>query len=230
MTTKIDFHKISMYVDSHSSEFTPQELACISSLYKRKAREKIMRDPNYQQKEQQITSQVFFTAYEYMLDNNEPAKDCLIHAAEKHLKDIEKVLAEKSNQCGKMTSVVVKGHDEHPVQKDMIKRGKFNRQALKNSKNIWQLLNTLSTFRSAYQDLLDFEKAIQVLRNDLDHTQQELVVAKSEIERLNQSVGLSEMTAKERAGYLKQLGYTQKDVAKYVEKSLRTIERWWDNL
>lgn len=179
-------------------------------------------------KEQHLTSVIFFSAYKYMLETNSSSKDCLIYAANLHMKEVEKILSEKSRPSGRMSRKVVKNYDDHPIQKDMIKRKKFNRQALSNSNNLWQLLNTLSSFRQSYQELLDLEKMIKELQDDMSTTKTELSLAKADINRLNELLGLGEMTDREKVRHLKESGATQQQASEIVGKSIATIKRWWN--
>lgn len=171
--------------------------------------------------EQHLTSNIFFTAYSHMLDTNKSAKECIIHAATIHKKDVEKVLAEKSKGSGRLSKKVIKKHDHHPIQKDMIKQKTFNRQALSNAKNLWQLLNTLSTFRQMYAWLLE-------LRKDNKSLNTRMHLAEAEIARLNSIVGLGEMSFLDKLKYLKGTGLTQQECAEILSKSLSTIKRNWN--
>lgn len=202
-------------VKNASEGRTPKELAILIKELKG------MMFKKDETKEQHLTSNIFFTAYSYMLDTNKPAKECIIYAATIHMKDVEQVLAEKSNDSGKMSRKVVKQHNNHPIQKEMIKEKIFNRQALVNSKNLWQLLNTLSTFRQAYNWLKELREGNKDLRIRVG-------MAEAEISRLKELVGLGEMTDKEKLKYLKQSGATQEQVSEILSKSLSTIKRWWN--
>lgn len=180
--------------------------------------------------EQHLVWSVASDAYTYMLTDNKTAKECLEYAARKHLKDIEKVFSEKSKKVGSLPRYIVREHDDHPIQKDMIKRKKLNKQSLANSKNIWQMLNTLSTFRTAYEELIRIEKAIRQLEDKHESVVIDLASAKAEIQYLKETTGLDEMEPKQKARYLKQLGYTQQQVADVIGKDVRTIRRWWNGM
>lgn len=210
----MDRQYIEMVKDA-SRDRTPKELAILIKELKGLMFKKD------ETKEQHLTSNIFFTAYTFMLDTNKSAKECIIHAATIHMKDVEKVLSEKSNPAGRMSKKVVSQHNNHPVQKDMIKQKTFNRQALSNSKNLWQLLNTLSVFRQMYEWLKELREGNKDLRIRVG-------LAEAEISRLKEIIGLGEMTDKDKMKYLKQSGVTQEQIAEILGKSLSTIKRWWN--
>lgn len=210
----MDRNYIQMVKDASEGR-TPKELAIIIKELKG------MMFKKDETKEQHLTSNIFFTAYKYMLDTNKTAKECIIYAATVHMKDVELVLAEKSKPSGRISKKVVSQHNDHPIQKDMIKQKTFNRQALSNSKNLWQLLNTLSVFRQMYEWLKELRDGNKDLRIRVG-------MAEAEISRLKELIGLGEMTDKDKMKYLKQSGATQEQVAEILGKSLSTIKRWWN--
>lgn len=170
------------------------------------------------------------TAYQYMLETNESSKECLIYAATVHQKDIEGVLAEKTKPSKRMNQLVVRNNDDHPVQKDMKKTGILPKRPLYNASNVWQLLNTLSNFRDIYERLVTLEREVKGLTDKMDNIEVDLTVAKADIKRLETLNGIEQMSDKDKAAFLKSEGYNQKVIANNLNKSLRTIKRWWDDL
>lgn len=177
-------------------------------------------------REQHLTWTIANEAYTLILDSNLSAKDALIQAAENHTEEVEAVLAEKSNRSNGMNKSIVKNHDKHPVQKDMVKHRKFNRQGMRNTKNVWQMLNLLSYFREAYREALDLQK----VKEDVAHLQTDVMLAQEEIARLQQKTGNSAMTDREKASVLKRKGYSQTDISKAISVHRSTVSRWWDTL
>lgn len=173
----------------------------------------------YEDKESNLIYAIISVAYTHMLETNKGTEECLVHAATMYLKDIDSVLAEKSRNIGSMSRSVTNDHDDHPIQKDMIKRDKFNKRAVINSKNVLQLLNTLSSFRRAYTELLALENDKRNLRTDLDN-------ALIDIEHLKDTMDITELSPKDRALHLSDRGYTQKEIAEILDKNVRTIRRW----
>lgn len=173
----------------------------------------------YADAEQHLTWSIADTAYELILAHNLCAKDALILAAKRHEADIERVLGEKSRKTGKMSGSIVKANDEHPVQVDMQKRGKFNRQSLKNANNVWQLLNLLKDFRQAYEELLTLEERV-------DSLEDEQIILKAEVELLKENTGIEGLSDADKAKVLRDSGRTLKQVAEYLGVTERTIKRW----
>ena len=125
-----------------------------------------------------------------------------------------------------MNKSVIENNDSHPVQKDMQKRKKFQRQGMKNTSNVWQMLNLLSYFREAYEEALELEK----VKQDVQNLKSEVDLAKEEINRLHEQAGTQPLTNKEKASLLKSKGYRQVDVAKALKVSKPLITRWWKDI
>ena len=177
-------------------------------------------------KEQYLTWSIANEAYQIILEEHLGAKDALIKAAENHTDEVAAVLAEKSNPSKGMNKSILENHDRHPVQKDMVKRKKFNRQGIKNTKNVWQMLNLLSYFREAYKEALELEK----VKEDVATLQTDVMLAQEEIKRLQLKTGNSAMTDREKAALLKNSGYNQVDIAKAIGVNKSTVSRWWPTL
>lgn len=177
-------------------------------------------------REQHLTWSIANDAYRYVLEEGVTAKEALIFAARKNSKEFDLVYAEKSNQSKGLNKSVIKSHKEHPVQVDMQKKGKLRMIDLKNSQNVWQLLNTLNGFVTAYEEVCQLEDAI----NRLDTLENEMALAKAEIELLKDVTNLSGLSSREKAGILKRKGITQSDIAKVVGVSVSTMKRWWSSL
>jgi len=177
-------------------------------------------------REQFLTWTIANEAYEKILEDNIDARQALTEAAENHTEEVEAVLAEKSRQSKGLNKSVIENNDSHPVQKDMQKRKKFQRQGMKNTSNVWQMLNLLSYFREAYEEALELEK----VKQDVQNLKSEVDLAKEEINRLHEQAGTQPLTNKEKASLLKSKGYRQVDVAKALKVSKPLITRWWKDI
>lgn len=177
-------------------------------------------------KESAITWVIANTAYQYILDYNVTAKQALTYSAQDHEAELEEVLAEKSRYSGRLSGTIVKSNDDHPIQVDMKKQGKMNRQALKSTDTVWQMLNLLKDFREAYEDFLKLEKALE----DIKKLDGRVIVLEDELKDLQELLGVKSMTDKDKAGLMKSKGFTQKEVGNALGKSLPTIKRWWKDI
>jgi len=177
-------------------------------------------------REQHLTWTIANEAYQLILDENLGAKESLIKAASHHTEEVDAVLSEKSNPSNGLNKRVVSNNDKHPIQKDMVKRKKFNRQGIKNAKNVWQMLNMLSYFREAYNEALDLEK----VKEDISYLKTDMVLAQEEVARLQQNTGNYAMSGREKASLLKRKGYNQVEVASSLKVNKSTVCRWWDSL
>lgn len=239
MSNKYEHYDSWELIESELVKITdPIQLAITKSKVGKKIDSKMRQ--GYGKKEQAITYQLAKDSYLFLLEHiprideksklvHVTAKDALMYAAEINKADIEQVLSEKSKNAGKLSGSLIKDHDEHSVQKDMIKGNVFDRQALKNSNNLWQLLRTLSTFKYLYEEIKLLKQSIHNMENRQDNIETELATAKSDIHKLKEQTGMPEMTDKERVAVLKELGYSQKLIARVVGKSLITIKRWWNS-
>lgn len=216
----------------------PKQLAIMKSKIDKHIMGKVT--SSYEQKEQHLTYQIARDAYKYILDTvnfdddgnviKVNAKDALIHAAKIHEADIEAVLLEKSKKSGGLSKHLVRDHDKNVVQVDMCKRGVIDRQSLKNSKNVWQLLKLLSAFKYLYDKLKGLEARVNRIELEQTLTRLELELAKSDITRLQDHVNLPEMTPVEKAKVMKGMGFSQKDISDYLGKSISTVKRWWPTI
>lgn len=182
----------------------------------------------YTEREQHLTYVIARDAYKYVLEDSLSAKDALIESARLHEADIQAVLAEKSKNSGKLSGELVKQHDKHEVQKQLVKLRIFDRQSMKNSRNVWQLLKLLAGFKFLYDEIKRLRAEVDQVKHDQRLTNMALVDAKADIERLKEHTNMPPTTDKERVRILKDLGYSQKSVAEVTGKSLRTIKRWWN--
>lgn len=177
-------------------------------------------------RESAITWGIANRAYQYILEDNVTAKEALTFSAQDHEAELEEVLAEKSRYSGKLSGTIVKSNDTHPVQVVMKRQGKFNRQALKSTDTVWQMLNLLKDFREAYEDFLKLEKAL----GDIKKLDGRVVVLEDELKDLQELLGVKSMTDKDKAALMKSKGFTQKEVGNALGKSLPTIKRWWKEI
>lgn len=189
---------------------------------------KIVRQQNRTKgdKEQHLTWTIANTAYKVILEHNLPAKEALILSARNHEADIESVLLEKSRPSGRLASSIVSSNDDHPVQKDMITKGYWNRQSLKNSKNVWQMLSLLKDFRQVYESISGLERDVEMLKDKQERMSMEIAELRQKFEDEIDS----RSDDKSKARLMKNNGYTQKEIATRLDKGLRTIKRWWPDL
>lgn len=207
-------------VDSLLDGLTPQEQAIAIS--RAQSQVKKYNADRYDDKEQHLTWKIADAAYKHILDHNVTAKEALTKAAVDFEEEIEKVLEEKTKYSGKMSGTIVKNNDSHPVQVDMVKKGKFNRQSLKNSNNIWQALNLLKDFRQAYEDLLKLEDAIQ----RIDLLESEMFLVKDDVKSLKNIVKTDSKTDSEKAVMMYDNGFKYRQIADVLGVKERTIRYW----
>ena len=178
-------------------------------------------------KEYHLSNNIIKTAYGYMLDTNCCTVDALEFSALRHQKDIELVLAEKSRSV--KAGVIIKEYDTHPIQKGMIRKDVFNRQALKNSNNVWQLLNTLSTFRGIYERLTELELDIKGLKDRTTTLEVQLADAVYDLNQIKIESGINiDIRDKVRELYNKK--HTNKVIAEVLDIPIRTVRRWTEDL
>lgn len=177
-------------------------------------------------REQHLTWTIANEAYQLILDEDLGAKEALIKAAQGHTQEVGAVLSEKSNPSKGLNKSIIVVNDNHPVQVEMVKKKKFHRQGIKNTSNVWQMLNLLSYFKEAYNEALDIEnlkEASKVMKADM-------LVAKREIEDLQRTTGTHAMTDREKASILKREGYKQAEVGRILGVGKATVSRWWSSL
>ena len=211
-------------LEQYAEQGTPREAYAMASRVQAIAKQHAAKKCG--DKEQYLTWTIANDAYQMILEENLTAKEALIEAACKHEQEVEAVLAEKSNDSIKMNKTIIRTNEKHPVQKDMQKRRKFNGQGMRNTKNVWQMLNLLSYFREAYKEALDLER----VKSDLQEVKTDLQLAKEEIKHLQDATGVIPMSEREKAAILKAKGFKRIDVAKAIGVDRSTVSRWWNNL
>lgn len=178
-------------------------------------------------KEYHLSNAIVSTAYSYMLETNCGTVKALEFAALRHQKDIEMVLAEKTRSI--RAGDIIKRHDGNQIQKGMIKREVFNRQALKNSRNVWQLLNTLSVFRNIYERLLELELQIKSVKERTTVLETQLANAVYDLEQIKLQSNI-EIDTKEKVRELYTKKHSKKIISEVLGVPIRTVRRWTQDL
>lgn len=163
------------------------------------------------------------SAYGHVLNSASPS-EAFIAALEEHEKD-EDYLAEVRNQKYFYAKENVLAHDDHPVQKRMVKEGTMDRQALKKSQTLNQLL--IKLYRQvSLQDKYDrMQGSIDTLQEEVRDLKIGDIKHTVHIESLQELLNHSE-DPKDLAYEMYRRGFPQKDIAKAVDKTVRTVKRW----
>ena len=169
------------------------------------------------------------TAYSKILETGITAQEALEYVAECYGKDQEWVREVKDNNYLHAKTVVVQ-HNDHPVQKAMLKDGSMRTKALKSSKTPNHQLRELHAQRKLHTTLTNLKTDTTTLNSKVEGLEVQTVVMDTHLDTVMDLMGIEKLTAKEKVSKLKAKGITQKCVSDYLGVPLRTIKSWWPKL
>lgn len=170
--------------------------------------------------------EIGMTAYTYVLENGGSAEEAFEYSVTMHSKSIE-WLNEIKNHPYYHSAKVVKGHDEHPQQRQMMENGTMDRSALKGSETVNKQIRKLSRYKRVSDKLESLEESDKHQQAQIDKLDADLGVHTTEIAELKRLTGSKGLSNKEKGEVLYRRGCTQKAVADALGVGLRTVKRWW---
>ncbi len=170
------------------------------------------------------------TAYKYVLDTGDKAKEALEHTAEQYNKSNDWVDKVKHNRIHpQILKTVMKKNENHPVSLAMKEKNVLNlntKRGLKEAKSINALLNALSSNVNLTKRVEALEEAVLVLAGQIDSHTEELDTLGTRIATLEEDLKPPKVALKELALEMAQEGYKRDEIATELGKSKRTIQRW----
>jgi transcriptional regulator with AAA-type ATPase domain len=173
-------------------------------------------------------------AYQYLLDNNCTVVESLCYAlAYRNLPDVESYVNSAKNLKIHRIKTNVAKSNKHPVQKAMAKYKTLNRKSLNKCKTPNEQLTELLYQKTYYNRIKELEAARDKAIVDLSISNIQEDKIKDTTKLIN-TIDIEDNNSieykKAVASVLKTNNYTQKDIAKVVGKTQRTIQRWWKDL
>lgn len=187
----------------------------------------VKRDPDYVPKEY-ASKEFGMTAYTHVLDHGSEPMEAMLSSAREHGKDGEWVEDVKNRDYYYAAENVV-DHDEHPVQKRMMRDGTMDRQSLKGSRSVNQQMRKLHQQRALQARLDSLEDSNDKLEGRVRDLEIDKALKDLESQRTREILDFT-VNPKDLAALMKERGHSQKEVAKATEKGLRTVKRWWPDL
>jgi hypothetical protein len=171
-----------------------------------------------------IGLEVGLAAYQRMLEVGGTVDDVLMFAAEECEEDVDEVLGAKHRKFffGKR---VVAELDDHPKQKQMVKNNTIDKKALKQSSTLSRQLNQLKVFKNIDDRLTRLESEVSELTQRAEVFEVTSHIQNKRLDVLDKLAG-SGYDKLQTALELDALGYSHKQIASTVEKSISTIRRW----
>lgn len=195
--------------------------------------------PGDEEYKPRMKTEMVFEAYRYLLENDctvDEAFDMLVEITGESAEFVQKSKNSRYLDKNGARKVVNWGNDLQK-QQEMRKSKTFDPKAMKKTTTPNATLTKLRRDFSFHLRLLNLEKTVEELGIQDEHLKAEIAELKAsnaiqdqEIGQLQERVGLSGYSDKEKAGILKQQGLTQKQIASNLGKSLSTIKRWWDQI
>ena len=168
-------------------------------------------------------------AYSRILETGITAQEALEYVAECYGKDKAWVDEVKNNNYLHAKTVYY-NHQEHSVQKAMVKDGTLRAKALKDSKTPNKQLIELHGQRKLHSTLNELKDKNNRLSNKIEDLEATTIITESNVDTVMDILDIDKLTSKEKASKLKAKGITQKKIAEFLGVSLPTIKRWWGNI
>lgn len=153
-------------------------------------------------------------AYTYALENEVTHKEALEFAAHYIGEDLV-WLDEVKNKRFNHSKEVYEKHKEHPVQKEMTKKKRFDKSVITNSRSVNQLTKRLVMFK-------DFHSFIESQSDQIEDLQERV----SFLEAYNFQMPVQEMSKKDKAELLRSSGMSYSEIGNEIDVPKATVARW----
>lgn len=174
------------------------------------------------------------TAHKHLIHHNTSKEEAMEYAAKMSDKPDGWVDAAKHSNF-KHARETVKTMKEDAVHKDMIKTRKLKDKWLKKTDTWYQYMDMLEYAKKNHETHLmalaleklaeEQQKEIDMLKAENLEREKESVELKESVDEVNEILGNTK-SKKSKGLSLRQMGYTQKYVAKKLDVSIRTVKRW----
>lgn len=168
-------------------------------------------------------------AYSQVLDKEATALEALQYVADYFGKDDEWVKEIKDKSYFHAREVV-ELHNDHPVQKAMVKDGSMRKKALTKAPTPNYQLRELHSQRKLHSTLNSLKAKTKELSDKVEDLSVQTVISDTHLDKVMEILGVEELTNKEKASKLKANKITQKKISEYLDIPLRTVKRWWPTL
>lgn len=135
--------------------------------------------------------------------------------------------ARKKRHAGALMKQVVRDHDKHPRQARMKRSGLLDKRGLLKSSTPNDQLARLSKAVVIDQRIADLEAEVSALKDSHSISRGMMDVQTHDVSAIQEILGLK-VDKEEKVLFLKEKGYTQKEVAKILGVGVRTVGRYWN--
>lgn len=174
-----------------------------------------------------------YNAYTHILDTGASPQEALAYVIEYFVHPdctLEEYIDKIKNNTVWGIKNIVKEHDDHPKQKQMIKNGTLDRKSINKCRTPNEQLGNLHRSVQLDNKLQSLEEDNIQLKQDIKTLEASDTVKTSEIEELYKVNNLELMSPKDKASLLKSKGFNRSEISKYIGVSYATIKRWWKEI
>lgn len=206
---------------AHIQEIESEADMMVYTYYCEKAIKERMRSSN-KNTDNPLTWRIAEASFRFVLEDKLSPKDALIQSSELFGKDFDDVWNVKSKNSKGMNKAIIDSMREHLLLKDMAKHGHYSIRTMKRCISVWQMLETLYTYRSNYEQTL-FNKRLE---KDVEDLKMKVETLEQKMEMIINQNRMGVPTDKELATKMLENGYNKEQIAKHLNKNVRTIRRW----
>lgn len=173
-----------------------------------------------QSSSEKISLSFAITAFTYQIEQECSPQESIKYAAQVHSKDYDQLIKDGTHNRRWWIGDKVAGRIPW-----------FNEQtdnALLPRKKVKESVKNSSTFRKGLGDMSNYQKLdkeIRKMKERLDRLENDSIIKSLSIEHIQDNLDLVQ-SGKEKAEVLQAKGFTQKEIAKLLGKTDRTVRRW----
>lgn len=162
-------------------------------------------------------------AYSKVLDTDSTAEEALEYVAEFYGKD-KAWVDEIKNRSYLHAKEVVISHENHPVQKAMVKDGTFSSH-IKSGKTPNQHLRELKKSKDLHTTINDLKASKHKHQEEISDLRIKTTTLEKDVNVVMSQLSIETDTLSEKISYLRSKGFTIKEISKGLGVSVRTLNR-----
>lgn len=207
----VDLYLASIYHKVSSGEMTIGQVKGLNKTVETISRTAYRERSDYKPKEY-VSREFTDDCYRTILEGCEDYRSVLLSVSKKHDKSEEWLKGVRHERIFHAKDVV-DSYDDHPKQVDMSHRKVINKNHLKSSNSVVQLVKTLEGYRNIYDYLVSMEERLAALESDNE-------TIKVDVNNLKRDSKI------EKAKKMDNVGMDKKMIAEKLGVSVKTIRRW----
>lgn len=213
---------IRVYAEENS--LTAKESLILCSQLVKDAKKRERNNPDYIPKEY-VGRAIGLSAYIKILDSNCSITEALQYAASLAGESSEWV-EEVKHRDYYYTKETVNSANYHPKQKEMVKNKMFYKAELVGCSTINQQLTRLKKYKDSHDSAQLCKISNKELRDELNRMKIAQSSTNIDQDMLYYLLDIDKLPIKDRALKLKNIGYSNKEIAEHLKITIRTVQKW----